>query len=190
MTSRHARAAIVAACRRMMQAGRLRPPMRACCARAGWSVSTGHRTFGPVAALHRAAIDDVATQHAILRRTPGAERGAPLRRAVWLEASGDLGDELWSIALAATQGSQWMPKPAEFRKLVQGKLDERQRRKECCRAMIDAMRGQGPKPFQRDAFRWVGNIAKAALYGRQVAGIETHAPEPWAIDAPANGSAP
>ena len=34
-----------------MQAGRLRPTMRACCARAGWSKSTGHRAFGPVAAL-------------------------------------------------------------------------------------------------------------------------------------------
>jgi hypothetical protein len=74
MTTRHTRAAIVAACRRMMQAGRLRPPMRACCARAGWSASTGHRTFGPVAALHRAAIDDIATQHAVLGRILGPER--------------------------------------------------------------------------------------------------------------------
>ena len=39
------------ACRKLMQAGRLRPTMRACCARAGWSKSTGHRAFGPVAAL-------------------------------------------------------------------------------------------------------------------------------------------
>jgi hypothetical protein len=76
MTSRHTRAAIVAACRRLMQAGRLRPTMRACCARAGWSVRTGYRTFGPVAALHRVAIDDIATQHAILRRILGAERRA------------------------------------------------------------------------------------------------------------------
>ena len=40
MSSRHTRAAIVAACRKLMQAGRLRPTMRACCARAGWSKST------------------------------------------------------------------------------------------------------------------------------------------------------
>ena len=76
MTSRHTRTAIVAACRKLMQAGRLRPTMRACCARAGWSARTGHRTFGPVAALHRAAIDDIATQHAILRRILGVERRA------------------------------------------------------------------------------------------------------------------
>ena len=76
MTTRHTRAAIVVACRRMMQAGRLRPTMRACCARAGWSASTGHRTFGPVAALHRAALDDIATQHAILGRILGPERRA------------------------------------------------------------------------------------------------------------------
>ncbi len=73
MTSRHARAAILAACRRLMQAGRLRPTMRACCARAGWSQTTAYRTFGSVAALRRAAIDDVGTQHAILRRILGAE---------------------------------------------------------------------------------------------------------------------
>jgi hypothetical protein len=76
MRSRHTRAAILAACRRMMRAGRLRPTMRACCARVGWSKSTGHRAFGPVAALHRAVIDDVATQHAILDRILGAERRA------------------------------------------------------------------------------------------------------------------
>ena len=77
MTSRHTRAAIVAACRRMMQAGRLRPTMRAC----------------------------------------------------WARAS-------------------------------------------------------------RDALRRIGNIAKAALYGRRLAEIETRAPEAWAIDAPADRSAP
>lgn len=76
MTSRHNRAAILAACRKLMQAGRLRPTMLACCARAGWSARTGYRAFGPVAALHRAAIDDVTTQHAILRRILGAERRA------------------------------------------------------------------------------------------------------------------
>lgn len=117
-----------------------------------------------------------------------------LRLAVWLEANGDLGDELWSIAtLSAIQGSQWMPKPAEFRKLVQARFDERQRRSERCRAMLDAVGGKGPKPFQRepepvrvrtsrDAFRRIGNIAKAALYERRLAEIETRAPEPWAVE--------
>lgn len=73
---RSSRAAIVAACRRFMQAGRLRPSMRACAARAGWSASTGHRRFGPVAMLHRAAIDDIATRRAILQRIVGADRRA------------------------------------------------------------------------------------------------------------------
>ncbi|MPZ32014.1 MAG: hypothetical protein GEV13_13625 [Rhodospirillales bacterium] len=122
-----------------------------------------------------------------------------LRLAVWLEANGDLGDELWSIAtLAAIQGSQWMPKPAEFRKLVQARFDERQRRKERCRAMLHALGGKGQKPFQRepepvrvrasrDTFRRIGNIAKAALYERRLAEIETREPEAWAIK---QGSAP
>lgn len=125
-----------------------------------------------------------------------------LRLAVWLEANGDLGDELWSIAtLAAIQGSQWMPKPAEFRKLVQARLDERQRRKERCRAMLDALGGKGQKPFQRepepvrvrasrDAFRRIGNIARAALYERRLAEIETREPEAWALEGAAGGSAP
>jgi len=117
-----------------------------------------------------------------------------LRLAVWLEANGDLGEELWSTAtLSAIRGSQWMPKPAEFRKLVQAKFEERQRRKERCRAMLDALGGHGPKPFQReplpvrvrglrDAFRRVGNVAKAALYERELAEIETRAPEQWAVE--------
>jgi len=121
---------------------------------------------------------------------------------VWLEANSDLGDALWSMAtLAAIQGSRWMPKPAEFRKLVQARLDERQRRTERCRVMLDALGRQGQKPFQRepvtvrvrglgDAFRRVGNIAKAALYGRELAEIETRAPEARAVDAPAGGSTP
>lgn len=125
-----------------------------------------------------------------------------LRLAVWLEANSDLGDELWSIAtLAAIQGSQWMSKPAEFRKLVQARLDERQRRTERCRATLDALGGQGQKPFQRefvpvrmrglrDAFRRVGNITKAGLYERELAEIETRAPEAWAVDAPAGGNTP
>ena len=85
------RAAIVAACRRLMQAGRLRPTTRAFCGRAGWPTRTGHRRFGPATALHCA-------------------HGARLRLAA---------------PLATVQGSQWMPKPAEFRRLVQARLDER-----------------------------------------------------------------
>ena len=125
-----------------------------------------------------------------------------LRLAVWLEANGDLGEELWTIAtLDAIRVSQWMPKPAEFRKLVQAKFEERQRRKERCRAMLDAVGGKGPKPFQResepvrvrtsrDAFRRIGKITKAAFYERRLAEIETRAPEAWAVDAPAEGSTP
>lgn len=117
-----------------------------------------------------------------------------LRLAVWLEVNGDLGDELWSTAtLSAIQGSQWMPKPAEFRKLVQAKFDERQRRRERCRAMLDVLGGKGPKPFQResepvrlrgsrDAFRRIGNIARAAHYERLLASVETREPEVWAVE--------
>jgi hypothetical protein len=82
------------------------------------------------------------------------------------------------------------------------RFEERQRRKERCRAMLDAQVGaKRPKPFQReresvrvrtsrDAFRRIGNIAKAALYERRLAEIETRATEAWAVDAPAGGGAP
>ena len=89
--------------------------------------------------------------------------------------------------------TQWMSKPAEFRRLAQGKLDERRRRKERCRAMLRALGGKGQKPFQRepepvrvrtlrDAFRRVGNIAKAVRYEWQLAELETSAAEPWAVE--------
>lgn len=125
-----------------------------------------------------------------------------LRLAVWLEANGDLGDELWSTAtLAAIRGSQWMPKPAEFRKLVQARFEERQRRKKRCRAMLDALAGKAPKRFEpepvpvrvrtlRDAFRRIGKVAKAACYERELAELEQRAPEPWAIEEPAGTGTP
>jgi hypothetical protein len=42
----------------------------------------------------------------------------------------------------------------------------------------------------RDAFRRIGNIAKAAFYERELAEIETRAPEAWVAEAPAGGNAP
>ena len=67
-------------------------------------------------------------------------------------------------------------------------------------AIVDALGGQGQKPFQceplpvrvrglRDAFRRVGKVAMAALYERERAEIETRAPEAWAVEAPADQSA-
>lgn len=67
-----------------------------------------------------------------------------LRLSVWLEANGDMGDALWSEAtLAAIQGSKWMPKPGEFRALVEVKLAARAKRMKRCQAMM-AAHGQGP----------------------------------------------
>jgi hypothetical protein len=123
------RAAIVAACRKLMQAGRLRPAMKDCCARAGWARRTGSHHFGPVAGLHRKAIDDVATQHAILRRLVGTGHRAIGREPVRLRGS-------------------------------------------------------------RDAFRRVGNIARAAHYERRLAAIETREPESWAIEGGEGRSTP
>lgn len=62
-----------------------------------------------------------------------------LRLNVWLEANADLGDALWSEAtLAAIQSLKWMPKPAEFRGLVEAKLAARAKRMKRCHAMLAA----------------------------------------------------
>jgi hypothetical protein len=107
MTSRHARAVIRAACRGPVQAGRLRPTVRACCVRAGRSVSTGHRAFGPVAALHHVATDEVAARHAIQRRILGANVASCLvKSAVLVQAKFDERQrrrERWCAMLDARQ---------------------------------------------------------------------------------------
>jgi hypothetical protein len=123
------RTAIVAARRKLMQAGRPRPATKDCCARTGWARRTGFHHFGPVAGLHRKAIDDVATQHAILRRLVGTGHRAIGREPVRLRGS-------------------------------------------------------------RDAFRRVGNIARAAHYERRLAAIETRQPESGAIEVGEGRSAP
>ena len=116
-----------------------------------------------------------------------------LRLAVWLEANGDLGDALWSAAtLEAIRSATWMPRPAEFRKLVQDRLDERARRLQCCRAMLEARRTAGrPQPFRRepepvrvrtsrDVFRRLGDVVRAAHYERRLAELERRPAEAWA----------
>jgi hypothetical protein len=60
MTSRHARGGDRRPLPQADAGWAAVPTMRICCGRAGWSRSTGHRAFGSVAALHRAAFDDVA----------------------------------------------------------------------------------------------------------------------------------
>jgi len=241
MMSSYICATIVAACRSMMPAGRLRPTMRACCGRAGWSGHTGHRAFGPVAALHRAAIDDVATRHAIriLGAEPGAlgtehrpasgeKRHAGLTRRPFAHrraanqadfAGSDVDREAikrlatrrvspTSSEARASCPTRWLqrntlrveaakpefyvlmgevamlrgaPKPTEFRKFVQGGLGERHRRLRRCRSMPEALSGS------RDVFWRIGNIAKAAHYGRLLVVAETLAPEASAAES---GSAP
>jgi hypothetical protein len=58
-----------------------------------------------------------------------------------------------------------------------------------CRRKMQAGRLRPPMRVRglRDAFRRIGNIAKAALYERRLAELESRAPESWAIN---QGSAP
>ena len=70
------RGALLAACRAFMQAGELRPPMQACCARAGRSLRTGVYLFGTAEAFRLEAADDAATRDAIVERILGDARAA------------------------------------------------------------------------------------------------------------------
>lgn len=124
-----------------------------------------------------------------------------LRAAVWLEACGDLGDVLWSKAtLAAIQGSKWMPKPAEFRKLVERELDTRTKRLNRCKAMLaghgapasanaPAFVPDSRETILRTTLKWAkarGDTAKAARYERELAQLENRESEAWASEAAAN----
>lgn len=128
-----------------------------------------------------------------------------LQGAVWIEACGDLGDELWSKAtMALIRG--WrrddhygrLPEPADFREAVVTDLAERTKKITRCKAMLEAHGGGEPAkpgPFvpepldvrlrtMRDGFRRVGQDWKAAKYERQLAEHEGRAVEDWANEAP------
>jgi hypothetical protein len=70
------RAAIVAACRAFMQAGRFQPPLEACCEQGRRSSRAAYRAFGTVEALRLEAADDPPTRDAIVERVLGCERAA------------------------------------------------------------------------------------------------------------------
>lgn len=120
-----------------------------------------------------------------------------LRLNVWLEANADLGDALWSEAtLAAIQSLKWMPKPAEFRGLVEAKLAARAKRMKRCQAML-AAHGQGQAPEEKPIETRLGRMehtrsiyarmnrhTDVARIDREIA-IETGQPVPdLAIDLP------
>lgn len=117
---------------------------------------------------------------------------ARMRVEIWLEACGDVPDDLWSKATIATiQTSKWMPKPAEFRAQVEAELDARNKQLMRCRAMLDKS-GQAPVvgEFQRDpedvrlrtirdSWRRLGNLPRAAKAERDLAKLEDREVEDW-----------
>lgn len=114
-----------------------------------------------------------------------------MRMAVWLEANGDLPDELWAEATSeAIRGLKWMPKPGEFRDLAVPHIHRAKLRVSRIKAMINA-HAQGDMPYERDpwevriktmrdTFRRIGNVARASMYERQLAEHEGREPEDWA----------
>lgn len=119
------------------------------------------------------------------------------RAVVWIEACGDLNDELWSEAtLACIQTSKWMPKPAEFRAQVEAKVDGWKRELKHCRRMLDGVhRPVSSEPFVpepedirlrhlRDSLLRFGKRDRAAVWERQLASVEQREPEAWARQVP------
>jgi hypothetical protein len=118
-----------------------------------------------------------------------------LRAMVWLEACGDLNDALWAEATTeAVKAFKWMPKPSEFRELVEPRRVHAQRGREKLQAMLAALdRPQAQfkaEPVEvrlrgmRDSFRKVGDIRKAAHYEQVLALHEKRKPEAWAVNVP------
>jgi hypothetical protein len=123
-----------------------------------------------------------------------------LRAAIWAETNADLGNELWSEAtMAALRSLKWMPKPSEFRTLVDHKLAERSKRLYRCEQMLAALRATNkPKPAattllrpeeqlralrkERDEKRAAGEMHGAAWCERSLALRERRLIEQWARD--------
>jgi hypothetical protein len=116
-----------------------------------------------------------------------------MRAAVWLEACGDMNDALWNEAtLEAIKALKWMPKPAEFRALVEPRIEMATRHRNRLRAMLEAHgKPSTAKPFvpapldvrlrgMRDSYRNIGRTDKAAAYERELARHEKREPEAWA----------
>jgi hypothetical protein len=127
---------------------------------------------------------------------------AMLRAEVWLEACGDLGDELWSKAtIEAIRSSKWMPKPAELRAFVANDLAERAKKLERCKAMLRAVADRArleappsaaPRPSpsaklrelrqKRDDFLAAGQTFNSAWAERSLALQEKRPQAQWCED--------
>lgn len=130
------------------------------------------------------------------------------RAEVWLEACGDLGDDLWSKATMALIRS-WrrdehygrVPEPADFRAAMKLDLEERAKKLDRCRRMLGATQSDQPKTpapkFVPAAERLRKLLAEqradtsipdahrlfnAANTERALALHEGRAMEPWAAD--------
>jgi hypothetical protein len=115
---------------------------------------------------------------------------------VWLEANGDLPDDLWSAGTRELLRAHkfGMPKPVHLREAVEAQFRERNRALRRAQEMLDAAndkpKAQGfvPEPRDirlrgmRDSFRKVGKVRKAAGYERELAEIEGREVEDWARD--------
>ena len=115
---------------------------------------------------------------------------------VWLEACGDVPNDLWSAGILELLKTHkfGMPKPPHFREAVDAELKERQKHLKRAQEMLDKAR-ETPKPAAfvrepqdvrirglRDSFRRIGKVAKAASYERQLAEMEGRDVEDWARD--------
>ncbi|CAB4167502.1 hypothetical protein UFOVP860_24 [uncultured Caudovirales phage] len=119
---------------------------------------------------------------------------AKLLLEVWLEANGDLPNDLWSAGvLELLQTHKFgMPKPVHLREAVAARLTERTTKLTRARAML-AKAGQAEKPQEfvkdrqdvrdrtlRDSLLRIGKTDRAAAYERSIAVREGREPEDWA----------
>ncbi len=119
---------------------------------------------------------------------------ATAQLAVWLDANGDLSNDLWSAAtIDLIQHHKFgMPKPVHLRASVEAQFNARRTRLERVKAMLAALTKPAEKPQQEpitvrlrtmiDSGRKHGRPDLAVRAERDLARIENRAPESWIND--------
>lgn len=118
--------------------------------------------------------------------------------SIWLEANGDLPNDLWSSAtLNLLQSHKFgMPKPPHLRDAVEVEFRKRTTELRRAREMLDVVDEQRkPRAFEkdppdarlrtlRDGLLKIGKRFRAAGYERDLAALEKREPDDWARNPP------
>jgi len=126
---------------------------------------------------------------------------AQMRAEAWIEATGDIPADLWTLATKeALRSFKFMPRPVEIRALIDNRLTERRNFLARAERMLSV---SGPKdaPFVEDTeevklrtiLKWkkaANKWAEAAPLEIRLAKLEGREPESWVLDGGARNMSP